>query len=235
METLIAIYPEVMRQSAADAGLSPFRCDNCSTHITKQNESDSPLWHEIPQVECNLCGDLQAGSITVIPESSSLLQAEVARDTIWFHTTYVENWFEKVSTGQGMEEGREDGDFLFVHVGSEAAALDNAHYKYFDGYSSSDEPTVMLYQVRLKADAVLSARVVNDNETWRDFDSVVEGSKEAIGGDAVRYLNRWESPGSISLLVDARQLELVSVQQIHNSLSSKFEAAKKALFSKVCA
>lgn len=235
METLIAIYPEVMRQSAVDAGLSPFRCDNCSTHITKQNESDSPLWHEVPLVECELCEDLNEGSITVIPESSSLLQAEVARDTIWFHTTYVENWFEKVSTGQVMEEQREDGDFLYVHVGSENAALDNAHYKYFDGYSHSDEPTVMLYQVKLKADAVLSPRVVNDDETWRDFDSVVEGSKEAIGGDAVRYLNRWESPGSISLLVDARQLELVSVQQIHNSLSSKFEAAKKALLSQVCA
>lgn len=232
METLIAIYPEVMRQSAADAGLSPFRCDNCTTHITKQNESDSPLWHEIPQVECNLCGDLQAGSITVIPESSSLLQAEVARDTIWFHTTYVENWFEKVSTGQGMEEQREDGNFLYVHVGSEAAARDNANYKYFDGYSFSDEPTVMLYQVKLKADAVLSPRVVNDNETWRDFDSVVDGSQEAIGGDAVRYLNRWESPGSISLLVDARQLELVGVERLHNPQRRNSEVVMK---SKVCA
>lgn len=216
METLIAIYPEVMSQSAVDAGLSPFRCDNCSTHITKQNESDSPLWHEEPLMECNFCWGLQKGSITVIPTSSSLLQAEVARDTIWFHSTYVENWFEKVSTGQGMEEQREDGDFLYVHVGSEDAARDNANYKYFDGYSFSDEPTVMLYQVKLKADAVLSSRVVNDDETWRDFGSVVDGSKEAIGGDAVRYLNRWESPGSISLLVDARQLELVSVERIHN-------------------
>jgi hypothetical protein len=238
METLKAIYPDLMPFEAAAVGFSPFRCDNCGTHITKKNEAGSPIWHEVPLVECDLCeGDTHEGSITVTPSSAHLLSQDAVRETVWFHATYVEDWFEKISTGHGME--REDGDFLYVHVGSEDAARDIAKYKYFDGYSFSDEPIVMLYQVKLKTGAKLSSRVVNDNETWRDFGSVVEGSKEAIGGDAVRYLNRWESPGSISLLVDARQLELVGVEQIHNPRFNLPSELKKKLpqlgLSKMCA
>lgn len=214
MESLIAIYPELMPQSAFDAGLSPFRCDNCTSHISKRNELNSPLWHENIEVECSLCGHVNKGSQTVIPTSAPLLKTAVAQDMVWFHATYVDDWFEKISNGRDMEE--EDGYFLYIHVGSEDAAREIANHKYFDGYPSRDELKIMLYQVRLKAGAALSSRIVNDNETWRDFGSVTDGSKSAIGGDAVRYLNRWESPGSISLLVDASKLELVSVKQIHN-------------------
>lgn len=229
METLNAISPELMPQSAFNKGLSPFRCDACGTHISKKSEADSPTWREIPELECDLCGELRQGSITVIPDSVPLLQSDVARDTVWFHATYVEDWFKKVSTGHGMEH--EAGDFLYVHVGSEDAAKDIANYKYFDGYSFTDELPVMLYQVKLKANTELSSRVVNDDETWRDFHSVVDGSKEAIGGDAVRYLNRWESPGSISLLVDARQLELVSVQELRNPKNVLSSASEENLYS----
>jgi hypothetical protein len=229
METLIAIYPEVMCQSAVDAGLSPFRCDDCGEHITKSNESISAIRYEVPLVKCDLCGDGGPGSITVTPSSAHLLQEDAVRDTIWYHATYVEDWFEKVTTGHDME--REDGNFLYIHVGSENAAREIANHKYFDSYGG-DEPKVMLYQVKLKADASLSSRIVNDNETWRDFESVSEESKSAIGGDAVRYLNRWESPGSISLLVDARQLELVAVEQLHNPLRQDSKAVKKSM---VCA
>jgi hypothetical protein len=217
MKTLPAICPELMPVEAAAVGFSAFRCDNCGTHITKKNESDSPIWHEIPLVECDLCeGDVQQGSITVTPSSAHLLQADAVKDTIWYHATYVDDWFGKISTGHGME--REAGDFLYIHVGSEEAARDIARHKYFDGYG--DDLEVFLYQVKLKADAVLSSRVVSDDETWRDFYSVTDETGAAMGGDAVRYLNRWESPGSISLLVDASQLEFVAVSKLDNPMQS---------------
>lgn len=215
MKTLPAIYPDLMPMESAAVGFSAFRCDNCGTHITKQQEMDSPIWHEVPLVECSLCeGEVQPGSVTVIPSSAHLLQVDAVKDTVWYHATYVDNWFEKISTGQGMEQ--EDGDFLYIHVGCEQASRDIALHKYFSAYG--EDLDVFLYQVKLKANTELSSRVVNDNETWRDFTSVTDETRAAIGGDAVRYLNRWESPGSISLLVDARQLEFVSVSQLPNPL-----------------
>lgn len=213
MKPLSAIHPELMPLTAANAGLSAFRCNTCGNHITKQNESDSPIFHEVPLVECDTCpGEVQQGSITVVPDSVQFLQASAVKDVVWYHATYVDDWFNRVSTGQGMEG--EDGDFLYIHVGSEQAARDIARDKYFSAYGGDLD--VSLYQVRLKADAVLSPRVVNDDETWRDFSSVTDETAEAMGGDAVRYLNRWEAPGSISLLVDARQLEFVSVSILDN-------------------
>lgn len=213
MKTLSALHPELMPLTAANAGLSAFRCDTCGNHITKQNESDSPIFHEVPLVECDTCpGEVQQGSITVAPDSVQFLQASAVKDAVWYHATYVDDWFNRVTTGQGMEG--EDGDFLYIHVGSEQAARDIARDKYFSAYGGDLD--VVLYQVRLKADAVLSPDVVNDDETWRDFSSVTDETAETMGGDAVRYLNRWEAPGSISLLVDARQLEFVSISTLDN-------------------
>lgn len=213
MKTLSAIHPELMPLTAANAGLSAFRCNTCGNHITKQNESDSPIFHEVPLVECDTCeGEVQQGSITVAPDSVQFLQASAVKDTVWYHATYVDDWFNRVTTGQGMEG--EEGDFLYIHVGSEQAARDIARDKYFSAYGGDLD--ISLYQVRLKADAVLSPYIVHDDETWRDFSSATDKTAKAMGGDAVRYLNRWEAPGSISLLVDARQLEFVSVSTLDN-------------------
>jgi hypothetical protein len=236
METLKIIHPDLMPFEAVEAELSPYRCDNCGTHITQQDEWFSRYWtwYEEPYIECGNCGGSHDGSITVIPSSAHLLSQEEVRNTIWYHTTSVENWFQKVSTGHGMEDAV--GEFLYVHVGIEDAARHVAQYKYFNHL---EKERVMMYQVRLKTDAVLSPHVVHDNETWGDFNSVTDETREVIGGDAIRYLNRCESAGSISLLVDARQLELVGVEQIHNPRFNLPSELKKKLpqlgLSKMCA
>jgi hypothetical protein len=212
MDILTVTIPELMPQSAVDAGLSAFRCGNCGNHIEKSAERFSSYWLEVPVLACKTCGDAQAGCITVAPSSAHLLQPAAVKESIWYHATYVEDWFEKVSTGHGMK--REAGDFLYIHVGNEDASRDLADSKYFT-HPVEDE-RIMLYQLKVKTDAELADHIFSDIETWWDYSSVTEETRKAIGGDAVRYLNRWESPGSISLLVDARQLELVSVEQLHD-------------------
>lgn len=212
MDTLTSTCPELMSQSAFDWGRSAFRCGKCGNHIAKGNERLSSYWLPEVVVACDICGDAQKGTITVVPSSAHLLQPDAVKETVWYHATYVEDWFEKVSTGHGMK--REAADFLYIHVGSEEASRDLAGSKYFT-HPEPDE-RIMLHQLKLKADAVLADSILNDIETWWDYSSVTEETRKAIGGDVVRYLNRWEAPGSISLLVDARQLELVSVEELHN-------------------
>ena len=204
--------PQLMPQSVVDAGLSPFRCGNCGNHIEKSAERFSSYWQEVPVLACETCGDAQAGCITVAPSSAHLLQKTAVKESVWYHATYVEDWFEKVSTGHGMK--RETGDFLYIHVGTEDASRDLADSKYFT--HPRDGERIMLYKLKVKSDAVLAPSILNDIETWWDYSSVTAETNTAIGGDAVRYLNRWESPGSISLLVDARMLELVNVEELRD-------------------
>lgn len=210
MDILTATTPELMPQVAVDAGLSPFCCGNCGNHIEKSAERFSSYWQEVPVLACKTCGDAQAGSITVAPSSAHLLQPTAVKESIWYHATYVEDWFNKVSTGHGMK--RETGDFLYIHVGNENASRDLADSKYFT--HPEDGEKIVLYQLKVKADAVLAPSIFNDIETWWDYSSVTAETRTAIGGDAARYLNRWESPGSISLLVDARMLEMVGVEEL---------------------
>jgi hypothetical protein len=212
MDILTETIPEIMPQSAVDAGLSPFRCGACGNHIEKSAERFSSYWQDVPMLACNVCGGSQTGCITVTPSSAHLLQVEAVKESIWYHATYVDDWFEKVSTGHGMK--RETGDFLYIHVGSENASRDLANSKYFT--HPRDGEKIRLYQLKVKSDAILAVPIYNDIETWWDYSSVTAETKAAIGGDVVRYLNRWESPGSISLLVDARMLELVSVEELRD-------------------
>jgi hypothetical protein len=213
MDLLTVVIPELMPQSVVDAGLSPFRCGNCGNHVEKSSERFSSLWMEVPLLACKTCGDAQAGCITVSPSSAHLLQPTLVKDAIWYHATYVEDWFEKVSTGHGMK--REAGDFLYIHVGNEDASRDLADSKYFT--HPRDGEKIMLYRLKVKVDAVLAPSIFNDIETWWDYSSVTVETKNAIGGDVARYLNRWESPGSISLLIDARMLEMASVEELRDS------------------
>lgn len=216
MDILVPTQPELMPQADFDAGLSPFRCDNCGKHIPKENERLSSYWLTEPTLACNTCDGPQKGSITVLPTSAHLLDLEAVRGALWFHATYVEDWFQKVSTGHGMK--CEAGDFMYLHVGSEEASRDLADSKYFTHPREGER--IMLHQLKLKAEAVLADPIFCDIETWWDYSSVTEETWKVFGGDVVRYLNRWEAPGSISLLVDARQVELVSVEELHNPKTS---------------
>lgn len=213
MDILTFASPVVMPQCAVDAGLSPFRCGRCEHYLSGDEVRFSQIWEAEPLLKCQRCADgFQKGSVAVLPSSEFLLDASNALSVSWFHATCVEDWFEKVTTGQGME--KEAGEFLYVHVGTESASREIAEDKYFRNPREGER--IFLYELHLSSGALLSPSLLNDGETWWDFSSVTERTAEALGGDAVRYLNRWESPGSISLLVDARQLEFVSVTQIHS-------------------
>jgi hypothetical protein len=62
-----------------------------------------------------------------------------------------------------------------------------------------------LYRVALRPDITIEPGY--RNETIDDAAQVTQA--ELGGSDAIRYLNTWESPGSISLAVRARALEAV--------------------------
>lgn len=203
---LTRITPRLMSEKAHQSKASAFACSKCGTHTTKEHETEIIRDGFPRDMECTVCGTYEEIAVTVNPASAHLMNEPAARSMVWYHATHVEDWYRKVSTGEKMEAG----EFLFVHVGTEEAALDIAITKYFQ-YNLKK---VYMYKVTLKDSASLAGHIVDDDTFWEDFEIADPTSLKAATADAVRYLNRWESPGSISMLVNASALELVSVETI---------------------
>jgi predicted RNA-binding Zn-ribbon protein involved in translation (DUF1610 family) len=204
---LTRIAPEAMSTTAIEENLSAFTCGGCGTHATKEAEHQSIHENFADDVYCEECGFIQSVVVTVEGDSLHLLDEDKAREAVWYHATDMKDWHEKVSTGWRM---RPD-EFLFAHVGTEKAARDIATKKYFQ---YNPEAVVYLYRITLKEGTVIADYIADDMMIWEGFDIAHEESLETAEGDAVRYLNRWEAPGSISLLVNASKLEFMSVETI---------------------
>lgn len=211
---MVKIRPTVMNQTAADANLSPFACSHCGEHQTKSTEIHMRYSHNArvqgAPFSCS-CGkgvSIEASTLTVIPSSAPLLDDVTVKTITWFHATNIYNWLEEVS----FDYGEDDDDMLrpYVHLGSKEAALELGKWKYLE---DNDDDMFYLWQVTLNVEAVLSDAIVDDKNDW--FYEVTASARKALGADAVRYLNKWESAGSISLLVDPRYITAVRVDDVN--------------------
>lgn len=210
---MVKIEPTLMTQRAFNDGLSPFACTRCGKYSTKGMEIQMRYSHNA-RVNSSpflcACGkgiSVEDSTLTIIPSSAPLLNDATVKNVTWFHATNVYNWLEEVSF-EG-EDGDEDSPY--VHLGSKEAALELAKWKYLEE-NDDDNDMFYLWQVTLNVEAVLADVILEDNNDW--FYEVTDSARKALGADAVRYLNKWESAGSISLLADPRYLTAVRVDEV---------------------
>jgi len=153
--------------------------------------------------ECLGCGREIATAvmgIKVHPDSQKFLNASAVRSSLWHHATYRSNWYV------GLDEySREAGEDILIHLGTREASLDRAR-------------TLLgktLYTVKINPEATISPYVVEDDNTWPEGtgDLSVEGWNGYFG-DVTRYVNRYEMPGSISLIVNYKMISIVEVETL---------------------
>lgn len=198
--------PGMLSTEKMEAGYSKHVCRACNKHI-HQDEFDA--FHGCDSYHLKT-------DLLVVPSSHHLLDLDTAQNAVWFHSTNVKNWLERVQSGEANEYfGMEDGEVPYVHVGTVEAAWHRANELY-SGNCGEDTAEVssnaFMYQVRLKENAVVSRHISEDTNDW--FFLVEDKHRTKMDGDALRYVNRWESEGSISMLVDPCALELVAVEVI---------------------
>jgi len=136
--------------------------------------------------------------IRVVSRSAHLMNKEEVPQERWFHATKRGNWAEAIQSASTSERGG-----LMVHVGDRETAMERAKDTFWNR-------TFYLYEVSIAPDTHILDGIVDDENSWPTFKEEMEGEAanfpEYVGVDAVRYVNRYEAPGSISLLVDATKL-----------------------------
>lgn len=146
------------------------------------------------------CADMRCDGSTILdihPSSGKFLSEEAVRESYWYHATDAEDWM-------GSLLNNEEGNIPLVHVGTEQTSVEVILDRYME-----TQRTISMFRIKLKETAVLNEVVFYDNNSWPETLKVTRPE-----GNTYRYVNRWESPGSISLLVDPRELEIESVEHL---------------------
>lgn len=116
-----------------------------------------------------------------------------ALNDTWYHTTVVSN----LDTSDTQR---------ITHIGRRETCQD-----YADHFRQFTPGTVWLYEVRVSPTAKISPERAFDINSWdyRESKAIKEGKWDGFG-----YINRWESPGTASLLVRSSLLEVISVSTL---------------------
>ena len=183
---------------------SAFACSMCFTPISKEDqvilcdgEADDPL----NEVDCPACGDyfdITGVEVRIHPEAIPLLDVKAVMETEWFHVSWSKDWHASLL--------REE-DIPFIHAGNRQSALDR-----YDGLYKGC--IAYLYKFRIATETNLSERVYEDLNAWPEYVSDGMPSRHRETVDGVRYVNRWESPGSISLLINPQFITEVSSERL---------------------
>jgi len=119
------------------------------------------------------------------PTYGAVVAENVSKIT-WYHTTNKENWADEILYKNGPE---------FVHIGGEAAAADRAASSmYGEGFDH------YIYVIEVDKEVSVDPIIFEDD----GVDFVPEE-----GHEAVRYLNRYEDTGSISLAIQPERIKIV--------------------------
>lgn len=184
---------------------STMRCVKCGTYLTHAQEDYVVRFIPCDEEECWECGrklSIYGVVVDVRPDSEHLLDIANVKAAVWYHATNRENWMDGLMN-YGKLHGSRTG-YPLVHVGT----LDAATSILSDKYAGSDD-WIYLYKVKLSPTAVLDPELYEDENMWPRRTKDIN-----VASNAFRYVNRYEATGSISILMDPRQLIVESMDRL---------------------
>lgn len=180
----------------------PYRCPRCETLLTvAQTISVQKWWPNVKCRECNNLLDIYSVKVDLLPSCERFLTDETVLKTQWHHSTYRKDWHNDVLNSP---------EYPIVHLGTYQAAEARAR-------DIQDRPVwEMKYRfvVRLKKDATIDPEVLEDVDEWDD-------SAALYNYDVTRYVNRFESPGSVSLLAKPDAFTVIRVFEKERELQDE--------------
>lgn len=165
-------------------------CGHCGRYLSRE---EVETFHTFLSTECRGCKrSLYEKHINphILKSSHRYLDPDVVLQSNWWHSTRKENWHDVVP-----------GD-VTVHVGTHHAARQRAKHT---GAPAIRNSPVFLYKLRLKPNVKVNKSVYRDTS---------DNSRNAGKNRVTRYVNIYESPGSMSLIARRDDLEVVSFERL---------------------
>lgn len=186
---------------------SAFACPACFSAVSKEQEAellDGGETDALNYVECKPCGEFfnaDEAEVQLQSETVPLLEIPTVYDTEWFHISNSASWIEDIT--------QDEGCIPFIHAGNKQSALD----RYDGAYKGK---TAYLYKFKISSIASIGSVVYEDHNDWPYEVDYPLTLTDDVTGDAIdgfRYVNRWEAPGFISLLLDPRLIVDVIMEE----------------------
>lgn len=173
---------------------SPLYCKYCKNHLTKYQESKVMTSLSF---NCPTCAtdryEFEVG-VKVLPSSAKHMMITGVRDSVWYHSTHRPDWWYKKETYDNP-----------IYIGTYNAAK----RRWRDCASSAayaDSPFWM-YKLRLNPKVKIHPRVLVDD--YLDSDTADKASDKAV-----RFVNIFESPGSISLALPGDFVQIIECKEL---------------------
>jgi len=196
------------------------KCEHCggvtplsaSTYYREQSHS--------AHIKCAHCPcDIHYGPLAMALRDAGdpVLDDQVAVGVAWYHTSTDSCWptrsrkmapaeiafLRHMVLDDAAERVRERHENQALHLGTYQAAVESMLRKMRDEGMAGER--FLLYRVALRRDVTIEPGY--RNETLAEVSQITQAELGGLG--AIRYLNTWESPGSISLAVHPRSLAAV--------------------------
>lgn len=139
---------------------------------------------------------LESLQVEVAPSKDTYraLEASAVAELTWYHSTTTEAWGDTLQVDDGF----------YAHVGSRQAAMD----RQLSELLPVNGKGFWLFEVEVSGEAsVAEALYPDDND---DYSVSFHPVRRPLPASVLRYVNRWEDLGSISLVVDTRVLSVVN-------------------------
>lgn len=173
---------------------SSLRCSSCGRYLSNEELDQYILQTILPRCCAKMCAE---PIFYMCADAEKFMDPMTVRTAEWFHATDRVNWMDDLMDNPIDE-------VPLVHIGTRETAVTLM----MDKYKGATAPTY-LYKVTMADDTALHSEIFSDENEWPEVVSDVRPE-----GNAYRYVNVWESTGSVSLLADPRILKVESVEVI---------------------
>lgn len=174
---------------------SPLYCKYCGQHLSRYLAQRAISELVFDCVHCDTVRYEYNLSAKVLPSSAKFMKIGNVRDSVWYHATYRADWWYKKDTYNGP-----------VYIGTK-----NSAKKRWKDLTSADSPSAAtpfwMYKLRLKPGVEIHPRVLVDD--YLDYETA-----EKARTKVVRFTNIFESPGSISLALPGKFVDLLECEEL---------------------
>ena len=171
---------------------SSLHCSKCL--LTLNRDEISYLLDEDNFLQCICKNKLNIKNILIgKPKEELNLDFNNLMRRPWFHSTDLINWFDNVKKDK-------EGKGLYVHLGNEKSTFERAGSRYF----TDNLEKFIVYKVEFTPEAKFCPVIEEDKNESFDYLDPSKSDKAALF-----YKNRWENPGSISVVANPHFLRVI--------------------------